>query len=42
MLGAAKGLEGIPSPLLDTLVEKDHCEKLLGKLPLLKEGRSEL
>merc|ERR1712070_1320552 len=42
VLGAAKGLGSIPKPLLDTLVERPHCEKLLQKLPLLKDSKSEL
>jgi len=42
VLGAAKGMEGIPQPLLDTLIEKKHCDKLLQKLPLLKGSHTEL
>ena len=29
-------------PLLDTLIEKKHCDKLLQKLPLLKGSHTEL
>jgi len=38
VMGAAQGLEGIPKELgKGQLVEWDHCEKLLNKLPLLKK-----
>jgi len=39
VMGAAQGLEGIPKELgKGVLTEWEHCEKLLNKLPLLKEG----
>jgi len=38
VMGAAQGLEGIPKELgKGQLVEWEHCEKLLNKLPLLKK-----
>merc|ERR1711871_1626709 len=36
VLGAAQGVEGIPSGLKTSLKEWKHCETLLKKLPLLK------
>ena len=39
VLGAYQGLEGVPSSLgKGSLVEWDHCDELLNKLPLIKEA----
>ena len=41
VMGAAQGLEGIPKELgKGQLVEWDHCNKLLDRLPLLKDESS--
>eukprot|EP01051_Picozoa_sp_SAG22_P007480 SAG22_NODE_528_length_9431_cov_7.192135_8_plen_383_part_00 len=44
VLGAAQGVEGVPENLRSTLTEWKHCEKLLDKLPLVKQaaGKAEL
>merc|ERR1712039_874555 len=42
VLGAYHGVEGIPSDLKDTLNHWKKSEKLLKKLPLLQEDRSDL
>ena len=43
VLGAANGIEGIPEPLREKLVEYRASDALLDKLPLLQDGaRTEL